>query len=426
MNKHRTFFAYVIPSVLAFALSGVYAIVDGFFIGNNLGDSGLSAINLAYPIAAFIQAVGTGIGLAGAIRFTILKAQGNKEGEKEYFSGTILLLALLSIIITVFIFTMSIPLLRLLGAKNDILSLANEYVAVIAIGAVFQIFGTGLVPFIRNLGGASFAMFAGFATNIGLDYLFVWVIRWGMFGAALATIIGQGVTLLAAVIFLLKNKVIFKIPEIKKIPGIFCSILLVSISPFGLTFSPNITLILMNRFLLLYGGDSAVATYACIAYITSIVYLLLQGIGDGSQPLISRYYGEKAEDSVKEARSLSYITGAAVALACMAGLFFTRTKIGVLFGASTAVSENVAAILPIFLTTLILLSFVRVTISYFYATEQSRLSYLLVYAEPLLLLALSMTLPPIAGLTGIWISVPIAQGLTWIIALTAKRKVDRL
>ena len=72
MNNQRLFFRFVLPSVMAFALSGIYTVVDGFFVGNSLGDIGLAAINLAYPVAAFIQAVGTGIGLSGAIRYTIL------------------------------------------------------------------------------------------------------------------------------------------------------------------------------------------------------------------------------------------------------------------------------------------------------------------------------------------------------------------
>lgn len=73
MNNRRTFFQYVIPSIIAFALSGVYAIADGYFVGNTIGDAGLSAINIAYPIVALIQAVGTGIGM-GAL-FTILSIQ---------------------------------------------------------------------------------------------------------------------------------------------------------------------------------------------------------------------------------------------------------------------------------------------------------------------------------------------------------------
>lgn len=427
MRKHNIFFTYVIPSVLAFALSGVYAIVDGFFIGNSLGDAGLTAINIAYPIPAFIQAAGTGIGLAGAIRFTILQAQKNREEETWYFSGTLLLLAAACIFMTGFALLCSLPMLRLLGASGGILTMANEYIAVIALGAVFQVFGTGLVPFIRNLGGATFAMVsmaAGFLTNILLDYCFVWVLEWGMTGAAAATIIGQCITMLCAIGFLWKTKIDFRLPPVRNLPRIFGTILAVSLSPFGLTFSPNLTLILMNRFLSTYGGDRAVATYACIAYIISIVYLLLQGIGDGSQPLISRYYGENAVAHMWQTRSLAYHTGTFVTLASMAALFFARSFVGVMFGASPTVRHDVSSILPLFLIGLLFLSFVRITTAYCYATEQSRVSYCLVYAEPILLLLLGMVLGPKLGVAGIWASVPLAQGLTGILAIIAKRRVD--
>lgn len=78
MNNKRTFFQYVIPSVLSFALR-VYAIVDGFFVGNSIGDAGLSAINIAYPITAVLQSVGTGIGMGGSVKYSILKAAGNEK-----------------------------------------------------------------------------------------------------------------------------------------------------------------------------------------------------------------------------------------------------------------------------------------------------------------------------------------------------------
>ena len=106
MNKSisKAFFSYVIPSVLAFALSGVYTIVDGFFIGQSLGDMGLTAITLAYPVSALIGAIGTGLGLAGAIRFTILSAQGEEEQTRECFSGTTLLILLAGVLLTALLF----------------------------------------------------------------------------------------------------------------------------------------------------------------------------------------------------------------------------------------------------------------------------------------------------------------------------------
>ena len=200
MNKSisKAFFSYVIPSVLAFALSGVYTIVDGFFIGQSLGDMGLTAITLAYPVSALIGAIGTGLGLAGAIRFTILSAQGEEEQTRECFSGTTLLILLAGVLLTALLFGLAAPIQRLLGAGGDTLTLCVEYARVIALGAIFQLLATGFVPFIRNMGGASFAMVSmilGFLTNIALDYTFVWVLSWGMAGAALATIIGQAVTM---------------------------------------------------------------------------------------------------------------------------------------------------------------------------------------------------------------------------------------
>ena len=91
-----------------------------------------------------------------------------------------------------------------LGASGELLTLGNEYIKVIALGAILQVFGTGLVPFMRNYGGSLWAMIAmicGFATNVALDYTFVWVLGRGMYGAALATIIGQGVTMAVALVY---------------------------------------------------------------------------------------------------------------------------------------------------------------------------------------------------------------------------------
>ncbi len=425
MNNKRTFFQFVIPSIMAFALSGVYTIVDGFFVGNSLGDNGLAAINLAYPISAFIQAVGTGIGLSGAIRFTILRGQKQQKDEAECFTSTIVLLAAISAILTVLILSTLLPLLHLLGGTGEIHTLMKDYVQVIALGVLLQIFATGLVPFIRNLGGSSFAMYtmvAGFLTNIFLDYLFVWIYGQGMAGAAWATIIGQGVTMTAAIGYLAKKKIAMALPARNNILRIFGTILKVSVAPLGLTFSPQITTILMNRSLMAYNGEQAVAVYGCIAYITAIIYLLLQGVGDGSQPLISRYYGEGKLTALKETRKLAYITSGVIAFSCMIIVFLSRSYIGILFGASAETNSDVGYCLPLFLFPLLFLAYVRVTTAYLYATENASLSYLLVYAEPVTIFFLLLLLPNIRmlGELAVWIAVPAAQLITWCISIAVK------
>ena len=152
-TRHDSFAAYVLPSVLAFALSGLYTIVDGFFIGQSLGDLGLAAITLAYPAAALLQAVGTGIGLAGAIRCTILQARGEEQTPRTCFSGTVLLLLATSAAFAAVLLGLLGPVLTVLSAQDEARPLAAEYIRVIACGTAFQILATGLVPFIRNLGG---------------------------------------------------------------------------------------------------------------------------------------------------------------------------------------------------------------------------------------------------------------------------------
>ena len=104
--------------------------------------------------------------------------------------------------------------------------------------------------------------------------------------------------MIVAVIFFLVKKSGFCLPELRELCRLWKNVLIVAISPFGLTFSSIITMLLINRFLLLYGDEQAVAVYGCIGYITAILYLLLQGVGDGSQPLISQYYGRDDQSSV--------------------------------------------------------------------------------------------------------------------------------
>lgn len=119
----------------------------------------------------------------------------------------------------------------------------------------------------------------------------------------------------------------------------------------------------------------------------------------------------------------AYLTAVAVTVACMIGVYLARAKVGTLFGASAAANAGVIRYLPLFLAPL-LLAFVRITTSYFYATEKNGLSYLLVYAEPVCTLLTLLLLPPLLKLTGVWLATPIAQVVTFAIAWAAKRRVD--
>ena len=423
------FFRYVVPSVLSFALSGVYTIVDGFFVGNSIGDLGLSAVNIAYPIVAVMQALGTGVGMGGAIYYSIYRAEKKEVQAREFTAGALWVLLVSSILLTGALPLVNGGLLRLLGAEGRLLALGEEYIAVIAAGAAMQVIGTGLVPFIRNHGGSFYAMaamIAGFVTNIVLDYLFVWVWRQGVAGAAWATVIGQGATVLIALAYLLRRgQLTLNIP-FSKLGRTAASILKIGVAPFGLAMSPNISLIIINRFSISYGGEPAIAVYACIAYVICIVYLILQGVGDGSQPLLSRQYGERDFGRLRSTRALAYGFAVLLSLAGCAVMYLTRGSLGALFGASEAVNGEIARIMPIFLVSVPFVAVLRITTASFYATEKNVFSYVLTFIEPLFMLVLMLILPPLlGGQVMIWWSTVFARILSALLALVLNGRVDR-
>ena len=416
--------------MIAFALSGVYAIVDGYFVGNAIGDAGLSAINIAYPIVALQQAIGTGIGMGGAVYYSIYKAEGRLKKAESFIADGWWLLVAASFILTIAIFFSARRLLVLLGAESMILSYAEEYIKVIALGTLLQILGTGLVPFMRNYGGAFWAMAAmasGFITNIILDYLFVWVFEWGTEGAAGATIIGQGITMTIAIIYALLKNSFFLRTNPKEVGEVCRSVCRIGLAPFALTLTPNISLMLINRFSASYGGEKAIATYACISYIICIIYLILQGVGDGSQPLMSRCYGEKDTMKLKYFRKKAYFL--AIFLAATGGIlmFAFRAEVGVLFGTSDEVNAEVAAVIPIFLIALPFVAVNRITAAGFYATEKSVLSYATAMAEPCFMLVFMLILPRFfGGQIMVWWSTVLSQisaaALAVIFALKTHRE----
>jgi len=427
MGRFKPFAACVFLAVFAFALSGIYAIVDGFFVGRSIGDTGLSAINIAYPVTALIQAAGTGTGMGGAVMYSVRLAEKRDSEAENFMKGVFFYLALTGILLTVILFPLTDPLLSLMGADGELMKPGREYLSVIVLGSVFQVFGTGVVPLIRNQGKsvqAMYCMIGGFVTNIFLDYLFVWVLRLGMAGAAWASVAGQAVTMAGGLLCMRGQKIPVGIP--RQALSVFFSIWRIGLAPFGITMCPMISLLLMNRASLQYGGSEGVACYACIAYVITIMYLILQGVGDGSQPLMSRFYGEDNKKEVRITRTMAYAAAAVMGVALAVLLYWCRNGIGVLFGASETVSLAVGTDLYIFLAAVPFLAFLRVTTAGFYATEQTRFSYMIVYGEPIFLALLLPVLPAWMGLKGVWWSQTGAQILTALMGWGLKLWSDRV
>ena len=173
-------------------------------------------------------------------------------------------------------------------------------------------------------------------------------------------------------------------------------------------------------------AGAAIAAYACIAYMISVISLALQGVGDGSQPLISKYYGTGSFRQLRSIRSLAYGFSLLLSAAGCAIMYMWRDKIGVLFGASLEVTMEAARIIPIFLVSAPFAAIARITISSFYASKKTGLAYFLIFIEPVLMLIFMLFLPPLfGGQIMIWWSTVFARIVSAFLSWIMKIYVDK-
>ena len=193
MNKDlsKDFYRYVLPSMVSMLLSGFYSMVDGIFVGNAAGSQALAAINLVYPIQACMNATAFGLGVGGAVLMS--KHMGNEEYEQadRAMGTTLSLLTIAGLGLMGFFWLTKDSIIHLLGATGEIAQYANEYISIIILCGIFPVLGNGVTPLIRNRGKtieATLFMSSGLVTNILLDYVFVFRLRMGLAGAAIATL----------------------------------------------------------------------------------------------------------------------------------------------------------------------------------------------------------------------------------------------
>ena len=194
-NMLKEYLRYILPTMLTFTLASVYSIVDGMFVGHAVGDAGVAGINVAFPLVAFVMAVGTGIGMGGGVISSIARGAGDEAKSRRAVGTTFaLLLVWRRCPSWRCCCSRPSPSAALLGGQGGTLEQAVAYTSVIAWGVPFQIFVTGCTPLIRNQGRVGFAMavqvFAGLM-NVALDYVFVMLFGWGTAGAAAATAVSQ-------------------------------------------------------------------------------------------------------------------------------------------------------------------------------------------------------------------------------------------
>ena len=400
-----------IPTVFSLLMSGLYGVMDGLFVGRAVGDAGLAAINIAWPIAAVITAVGIGIGSGGSVLYSNSNGKGEQErGELVYHQTITLLFAAAMVLLIVLGFTYP-AILSALGAKGDVYQKAVEYIQIIIFGAVFQVMGTGLIPMLRNRNlafQAMVSMAAGMGVNGVLNYLLLFVVKIGIRGAAVGTIAAQLVVLvISSYLIYGRQKVHLKVVWQHKMIG---EILKIGISAFGLSLAPSIVLLFTNLQCLKYGGDAAVACYAVISYIVFPVQSMLMGIGDGTQPLMSFYSGAKKMEELRFVKKI-----ASIAVVGMGAVFFVivilvSKYIPDVFGMQMESQAYFGTGMAVSAVSFLFTGLAKFHISYLNATLQVKKAMQLIYGETIVVAPfLIFLLPYVFKINGIWLSLPGTQ-----------------
>lgn len=408
------FWRYVLPSMASQMLTGFFIIVDGFFIGQRMGDVGLAAVNILWPIAAVIQATGLGLGSGGSVLLASALGAQDEAKAMRARGNALLCLGLASVFLTVTLWFSYPALLRWLGAEGDLYAPAEEYVQVIILCCAAQVLNSGVNPLLRSAGRTFLAMTGmvmGLLCNIFLDWLFIMPLNWGMRGAALATVLAQ----LLSALFQLTCLVLHKQHPMRIVQFIPSASLLrrlvfTGLSPFGLSLSASILILFNNWQCLRWGGQSAVATYAILSYLLGSLQPLLTGIGEGMQPLCSYCRGAGDAAGLRRLlwRGLRLVILFSTVL-CAASILLRRW-IPPLFGASAATAAGADFAIICAALSLPLWGVVRLFSSYFYATHQTKRSLLFIFGDPLVISPLCLYLLPLfAGLDGVWLAAPAAQ-----------------
>lgn len=395
-----------LPTIVSLTLSGMYSVVDGLFIGKSTGDTGLAAINIAWPITAVITAAGIGIGAGGSVLISHFRGQGEQEESERAGNNTVTLLVVTGIAATLLFLLCYPQLLHILGARDAVYTEAEKYSEIIVKGCIFQILGTGMLPILRNRNmavAAMASMITGLLINIGVNYYLMFEQKLGILGAAYGTVIAQSIVAFISMVLLWRKQ---KIKPYLKLQ-LSCNTIKTGITAFGMSIAPSVTLIFTNWQCLSYGGDEAVACYAVISYITFPVQYMLSGIGDGTQPLMSYYHGAGKREEVGQIRKTAYALAGILGVAATLVAVVLSPYIGGWFGLSGEALGYFENGMKISAFAFLLLGFVKFNTAYLNATLQTKKAAFLIYIESFLIApVLLYLLPAFAKINGVWLAFP--------------------
>ena len=333
----RTFARYAAPGILGQVGISCYILADTFFVSRGTGAIGLAALNIALPLYNLMNGIGLMIGVGSATHFTICRAQHQQRDADRTFTHAVGLGLAAGVFFLLLGLLAGGPLARLLGADADTFPLTLVYLRTLLCFGPFFVMNNVLLAFVRNDGGPNRAMagmIIGSLSNVVMDYVFIFPLGMGMFGAALATGVSPIISILILSGHLRAPSRGFHLlrarPRLRLLPALCTPGLPSLISEL----SSGVVLLLFNQVLLRLAGNTGVAAYGIVANLALVAVAIFTGLSTGTQPLVSHSSGTGAAAALRRLLQYGVLTALAIATVLFALVFAFAGPIAAAFNSA--------------------------------------------------------------------------------------------
>ena len=414
---------FTLPTIAMMIFTSIYGVVDGVFVSNCVGSDAFAAVNLIMPIIMILGSVGFMIGTGGSAIVSKTLGEGKKEKANEYFSMLVYLCVVSGVILSVIGIIFTGPIAVLLGAKGSIAKDCVTYgrtVFFMLTGLFLQnAFQSFLVVAEKPKLGLFVTLLAGF-TNMFLDFLFVYVLRFGVFGAALATGISQFVGSVIPIIYFAggKNNVL-KLTKCRFNKDIIIKTCINGSSEMVTNMSMSLVNILYNMQLMKYIGTNGVVAYGIIMYVGFIFVGTYMGYAVGSAPVISYHYGAGNKDELKNLfkRSLTIIIVSSVVMTLIAEIIAGYLA-GIFVSYDNNLLELTTEAIRIYAVSYLISGVNIFASSFFTALNNGVVSAVISFMRMFVFqIVMILLLPVVLGINGIWTAVIAAEVLSVVISV---------
>lgn len=411
----RDFINYTVLSVLGTLGVSCYILSDTFFVSKGLGTDGLTALNLAIPIYNFIHGTGLMLGMGGATKFSVCKSQ-KKTGEvHRIYTNTLYLAVFFSVMFVLCSCLFSNHLAMLLGADVTVLEMTGTYLRWLLYFAPAFILNDVLLCFVRNDDSPQLSMIAmliGSFANIGLDYIFIFPMGMGIFGAVFATGASPVISIIMMLPHWLRKKNTFCLIKTGLRKDIIKQDLSLGFPSLIAQLSSGITMITFNALILKLAGNTGVAAYGIVANISLVTVAVYTGIAQGIQPLVSTFYGARNHRQAKTMLKYALITMLSVSAATYLLIFVLAQPITAVFNSENNIKlKQISETgLKVYFTSIPFVGYNIILATYFTSIEKAVPAQILSILRGLvIIIPMAFLLSALWGMTGIWLTYPITE-----------------